>query len=154
MGILIKSPSSEKAVISSMRARTSASVWPNRTPLMMIFSVPVMSGWKPAPSSSRGVFLPLTSMLPFVGRATPKSSERSVLFPAPFLPITPRHSPFLTEKLTPFSAQKRSLLFFKNFGALTINSLNPGLSRRMEKLFHKFSALITTTPRLAFYQIF
>jgi hypothetical protein len=43
----------------------------------------------------------------------------------------------------PFNTRKQSFLFLKNLGALTINSLNPGLSLLVGKLFQRFSAFIT-----------
>ena len=79
-------------------------VRPSMTPLMTTFSRPEISGWKPAPSSMRAETLPSTRREPEVGLKRPATSLRSVDFPEPFAPMTPKVSPRLTPKETPESA--------------------------------------------------
>src|SRR3989338_3158589 len=114
-------------MISGARASASFRVSPRRTAFRMTFSRPVRSGWNPAPSSRRGVRFAPTSIPPSLGRLVPRRRERSVLFPAPFFPMMPRHSPRSTEKLTESSAVKvsrpRSLQIR---GSFRTHSLKPG----------------------------
>src|SRR5882672_9965084 len=51
---------------------------------------------------------PLVTKVPAVGTVTRESTFSSVLFPAPFLPISPRLSPRFSEKVTSRSAQNSS----------------------------------------------
>ncbi|MNT94765.1 hypothetical protein D3C72_2365210 [compost metagenome] len=69
-----------------------------------MFSRPLKSGWKPAPSSRSGERRPLTVTVPALGRITPVISLRMVLLPDPLVPITPTDSPGLTWKLMSFRA--------------------------------------------------
>ncbi len=85
--------SSEKAMISSIRSTTSRRVSPSRMPLSTMFSRPLSSVWKPAPSSSSGQTRPWVSIVPLEGRSTPAIRPSVVLLPAPFGPITLTHSP-------------------------------------------------------------
>ena len=51
-----------------------------------MFSRPEISGWKPAPSSSRAASRPATAISPFVGLRIPARSFSSVDLPEPFAP--------------------------------------------------------------------
>jgi hypothetical protein len=73
-------------------------------PLMATFSRPLISGWKPAPSSMRAETRPCTSMRPEVGRVMPAASLSRVDLPEPFSPMTPKVVPRGTSKLTSCSA--------------------------------------------------
>ena len=75
-------------------------------PLMATFSRPLISGWKPAPSSIKAEMRPATARVPRVGGVMPATSFRSVDFPDPFSPMTPKVAPRGTSKLTPSSAVK------------------------------------------------
>ena len=63
-----------------------------------MFSRPVSSGWKPVPTSSRLPTRPRMTACPAVGVVIRVRSFRSVDFPAPLRPMTPRTSPCSTEK--------------------------------------------------------
>ena len=62
-------------------------------PLMATFSRPLISGWKPAPSSMSAETRPCTCSVPRVGLVMPASSFSSVDLPEPFSPITPKVVP-------------------------------------------------------------
>ena len=62
-------------------------------PLMATFSRPLISGWKPAPSSMRAEMRPSTRRIPRVGLVMPASSLSSVDLPEPFSPMTPKVAP-------------------------------------------------------------
>ena len=104
IGASKKRPSCAKASIAGIAASVSLRVSPSSEPLRYAFSRPVKSGWKPAPSSSSAEMRPSTSIVPDVGFAVPAMSLRSVDFPDPFAPTTPKHCPRSTAKLTSFSA--------------------------------------------------
>ena len=97
----MKSSSSENAIISSSLASISFLVSPNIEALVYIFSLPLISGWKPAPSSIRLDTLPRISIVPESGYIILVSILRVVLLPQPFLPTKPIASPLLTLKLMP-----------------------------------------------------
>ena len=67
-------------------------------PFMKMFSRPVISGWKPVPTSRSEAMRPLMPMRPTVGEVTRERIFSSVLFPAPFLPMIPTTSPCSTLK--------------------------------------------------------
>src|SRR5213594_3682747 len=69
---------------------------------------PLNSGWKPVPTSSRLPTWPWISACPSVGSVIRERTFSSVLFPAPFRPITPTTSPRLISKEMSFNAQKGS----------------------------------------------
>ena len=75
-------------------------------PLMKTFSRPLISGWKPAPSSMRAEMRPSTVRRPRVGLVIPARSFSRVDLPEPFSPMTPKVEPFFTSKLTPSRAVK------------------------------------------------
>jgi hypothetical protein len=77
-------------------------------PLIMTFSRPEISGWKPAPSSIRAETRPSTIRVPRLGLVIPATSLSSVDFPEPFSPITPKVEPRGTSKETPSRAVKIS----------------------------------------------
>jgi len=52
-------------------------------PLIKTFSLPEISGWKPAPSSMRAETFPLTETLPEEGLVMPAMILRRVLLPEP-----------------------------------------------------------------------
>src|SRR5712691_438281 len=81
---------------------------PMMAPFRKMFSRPVRSGWKPAPISMSDPRRPLVTKEPEVGTVTRERIFRSVLFPAPFIPINPSTSPRLTEQLTSRRAQNSS----------------------------------------------
>jgi hypothetical protein len=71
-----------------------------------MLSVAEKSGLNPAPSSSSDTTRPQPTTRPSVGRVTRAMILRSVDFPAPFAPITPRIMPCGTEKDTWRNAHK------------------------------------------------
>ena len=73
-----------------------------------MFSLPVKSGWKPAPSSSKAEREPLTAILPSVGWIIPEINFKIVVFPEPFGPIIPNVSPLFTLKEISSKARKFS----------------------------------------------
>ena len=93
-------PMPEKSMISSSLASTSAFLIPRIVPLRKMFSRPVSSGWNPVPTSSKLATRPASSIRPEVGEVMRARILSSVLFPAPFLPMTPMTSPCSTLKLT------------------------------------------------------
>ena len=74
-----------------------------------MFSRPVKSGWKPAPSSRSEPTEPPTSSRPSVGEKMPAISRRSVVLPEPLRPMNPIDAPGSTSKDTFFSAQISSV---------------------------------------------
>jgi hypothetical protein len=58
-----------------------------------MFSRPVSSTWKPAPTSSSGSTVPHTSTRPWLGTAMPETTCVSVDLPEPFWPTMPKYSP-------------------------------------------------------------
>ncbi len=70
-----------------------------------MFSRPVKSGWKPAPSSSSEPTEPATASLPLVGLKMPASRRRRVVLPEPFRPMMPIDSPGSISNETSRSAQ-------------------------------------------------
>ena len=107
-GASMKSPSSAKSTISSNRRSTSRRDMPSITPLMNTFSRPLISGWKPAPSSMRAETRPRTSTWPRVGRVMPAISFSRVLFPEPLRPMMPQVAPASTASDTSSSARNDS----------------------------------------------
>ena len=78
------------------------------TPLMNTFSRPLISGWKPAPSSMRADTRPATRTWPPVGRVMPATSFSRVLLPDPLRPMTPQVAPAATVNDTSSSARNDS----------------------------------------------
>ena len=60
------------------------------------------------PTSNKDAILPLDLILPVLGPVTLDKILSKVDFPAPFLPIIPKTSPFFTSKLISFKAQTYS----------------------------------------------
>ena len=75
-------------------------------PLMATFSRPVISGWKPAPSSMSADTRPSMARLPRVGFVIPARSLSVVDLPDPFSPMTPKVQPLGTSNDTESSAVK------------------------------------------------
>ena len=65
-------------------------------PLRKIFSLAVISGCIPVPTSNKEAIRPLALILPVVGEVMRDINFNSVDFPAPFLPTMPSTSPFFT----------------------------------------------------------
>ena len=84
-------------------------------PFKKIFSLPVNSSWNPTPKLNNPNTLPFSETFPSVGVNTPAMIFKSVVFPAPFLPIIPNTWPLEILKDTFFSAQKSSKLEFALF---------------------------------------
>ena len=82
-------------------ARPRRRLRPSMIPLMATFSRPLISGWKPAPSSMRAEMRPSTRSAPRVGLVMPASSLSRVDLPEPFSPMTPKVAPRGTSKETP-----------------------------------------------------
>ncbi len=101
-------PMSAKATISAIRRSTSRRDSPSSMPLMTTFSRPVISGWKPAPSSISAVTRPSTATVPEVGRRIPLASLSSVDLPEPLGPITATASPGATSRSMPSRATNSS----------------------------------------------
>ena len=93
-----------KRTMSSNRAAVSRRDMPRSSALIAMLSRPEISGWKPAPSSSRAASRPGTSTDPDVGRTIPASSLSSVDLPEPLAPTTPSVSPAAMSNDTPESA--------------------------------------------------
>ena len=64
-----------------------------------MFSLPVKSGWKPAPNSSKEVSFPSTSIVPSLGKIIRVINFNKVDLPDPFTPIRATVSPFFIFKL-------------------------------------------------------
>ena len=103
-GWSMNGPMPENSMMAGSRLFTSARDMPSIMPLMIAFSRPVISGWKPAPSSIRAVALPATSTVPVVGRRMPATSLSRVDLPEPLGPITATVSPRATSRSTSASA--------------------------------------------------
>src|ERR1700728_1798070 len=73
-----------------------------------MFSRPVRSCWKPAPSSSSPASFPRTATSPLVGWSTPQMHLSRVDLPEPLRPRMPRVSPSRTVSDTSSRAQKSS----------------------------------------------
>ena len=78
---------------------------PMKAPASQMFSRPVRSWSKPAPSVSSDEIWPRTSIAPADGVMIPASTWSSVVLPAPFGPMTASDSPCTTSKVTSLSAQ-------------------------------------------------
>src|ERR1700722_14798796 len=76
-----------------------------------MFSRPVRSCWKPAPSSKSPASLPRTATSPEVGCSTPQMHLSRVDLPEPLRPRMPTVSPSLTVSETSLRAQKSSVDF-------------------------------------------
>lgn len=98
----------EKSTISSNKFRVLCFEMPMIAEFKKMFSLPVMSGLKPAPSSSRAAIRPETSTWPLVGCKMPPMTLSSVLLPEPFRPISPTVTPLSTVNETSFRAQNFS----------------------------------------------
>ena len=70
-----------------------------------MFSRPVKSSWKPAPSSRSEPTEPPTSSLPSVGAKMPAIRRKRVVFPEPFRPTKPTDSPGRIVRSTSRTAQ-------------------------------------------------
>ena len=81
---------------------------PRMEPFRKMFSRPVRSGWKPAPSSSRAETRPCTRTWPLVGSRMRVISLSAVLLPDPLAPMMPKQSPGSTSKLTSRRAHSSS----------------------------------------------
>ncbi len=108
------------SAIRSISARIAPALSPRIVPKRATFSRPVSSGWKPAPTSSRGTMRPQTSIFPVSCIAIPEINCVSVDFPEPFAPTMPKNSPRLTSKLTSESAQKRSCSWARRTSVLRV----------------------------------
>ena len=95
-------------MISSSLDLISFFVIPKMAPFKKIFSLPVNSGCIPVPTSNKLAIRPLTFIEPLVGPVTLDNTFNKVDFPAPFLPMIPKISPFLTSKLISCKAQTYS----------------------------------------------
>ncbi len=84
---------------------TSRLDMPRMEPFKKMFSRPVSSGWKPAPTSSSEATRPRISTRPAVGSVMRERILSSVDLPAPLRPMMPMTSPGWTSKLTSRSAQ-------------------------------------------------
>ena len=110
-----------------------------------IFSRPVKSISNPLPNSSMGTTFPWISTLPSVGFKIPEITFSMVLFPAPFRPISPSVSPFLTSKLTWFSAVNSSYFSFPRSAVVT-NSF----SDKILSLFIR-NRMVTSSTRITIF---
>ena len=99
---------SAKATIWSNLCWISRRDMPMIEPFREMFSRPLSSGWKPAPTSMRAPSRPWATNEPEVGTVTRERILSSVLFPAPLAPTSPSISPRSSEKLTSLSAQNSS----------------------------------------------
>ena len=77
-----------------------------------MFSLPVNSGWKPVPISSKAAIFPFMSISPLDGLVISAKTFNKVDLPAPFLPIIPKTYPLFTSKLISFNAHTYSPPFF------------------------------------------
>ncbi|GIU90720.1 MAG: hypothetical protein KatS3mg010_1819 [Acidimicrobiia bacterium] len=73
-----------------------------------MFSRPVSSGWKPAPSSSSAASRPRVTISPCVGWRMPATHLSSVDLPDPLWPSRPTVAPCSTSNSTSRTAQKSS----------------------------------------------
>ena len=97
-GLSIKSPSSEKSMISCTLSSTSFSEKPSSIPDNTMFSLPDKRLINPIPSAIRETVFPCRSILPALGEKMPAIERSSVDFPLPFFPTIPSTSPLSTEK--------------------------------------------------------
>ena len=107
----MKSPSSENSIISSIFSLIFSFVNPKRRPDKIIFSYPDNSTLKPSPIDNNATVLSFISTVPVSGENIPAIVFNNVLFPLPFLPITPITLPFSILKLIFFNAVKMSFFF-------------------------------------------
>ena len=80
---------------------------------MKIFSIPVNSGLKPAPSSNNAATRPSYDTLPCVGSSVPVMICGRVDLPLPFGPMMPVVVPFSTSKEMSLSAQNSRWRFMR-----------------------------------------
>jgi hypothetical protein len=122
---------SAKASMSSKRSTISSCSIPRIRPLSMAFSRPVKSGLNPVPMPKIADRRPRTSTSPVVGRKTPEIMLKSVLFPAPLRPTTPRVVPGSTSRLKSCSAQNSWLRL-----ALPKLRISPSLEDRLGEILY------------------
>ena len=135
-GLSINCCNSENSIISSSLSSISFLVRPNIAALVYMFSLPLMSGWNPAPSSRRLETLPHISIEPLSGYIILVNSLSVVLLPQPFLPIRPTASPFFTVKLILLRTTLFSYLFLFQNSIFSLSSLP--LSKYTLKLLDTF----------------
>ena len=99
-------PLAEPGASASKRFRMVSRGMPMMAPYSRTFSRPERSGWNPAPSSRREDTVPWVRTEPSEGLSVPAMMERSVDLPAPLWPMSPRVSPWRTEKLMSWRAVK------------------------------------------------
>src|SRR4030095_480373 len=118
-----------------------------------MFSRPVRIGVNPAPSEMSDPTRPLSSMRPRSGLMSPFSIFNSVVFPAPFRPMRPRHSPRASSSDTPSTAQnssgRRPLELFRPTRSAAV-SFNPYHSERFRsrQYFFDTPSIRTSTSAL------
>ncbi len=112
-GLSMNAPRSAYFMILSTLAAILSRVIPYSSLRMIMFSLPVRSGWNPMLSSRMLATLPLTSTSPSSGTRMPETSFRKVLFPAPFLPMMPTTSPLRISRLTSWKTLN-SIFFLRN----------------------------------------
>jgi hypothetical protein len=98
----------EKSTISSNRRAIALRDIPRIDPLRKMFSRPDSSGWKPDPTSSNDAIFPRTVMEPVLGCRISAMHFKSVDFPEPFRPMSPKVDPAGTSNETSRNAQKSS----------------------------------------------
>src|SRR5438876_397380 len=104
----MNSRSSANSTMSSYTASVLRWDRPRNAAFRYTFSLPVSSGWNPAPSSNSPAMRPRCRTTPSLGRRIPAMTFSRVLFPDPFCPIRAKNSPSATSKDTSRSAQKSS----------------------------------------------
>ena len=149
-GLSINEPNSENSIISSILFSISVLVNPKIEALKYIFSLPVKSGWNPAPSSNNDVSFPAVSRVPLVGYKILVINFKRVDFPLPFVPTKAIVSPFFISKFISFKTwchcgfslfQKTNLSF--NVAGLSNTSLKSLLIFLTSIAFSIFSMLST-----------
>lgn len=120
-----------------------------------MFSRPVRSGWKPAPSSNRALTRPFIRIRPLFGRNIRAISFRMVLLPLPLRPTMPKHCPGSTSKLTSRTAHSDSVDFFgclrRENSAMNVSNTDCGFSLVKANRLSTFWKLITGSKPIKRY---
>src|SRR5712692_5088220 len=128
----MKSSSPANATISSSFSRMVTRLSPWIEPLRYTFSRPVMSEWKPAPSSSSEPTRPPTATRPDVGLTIPESKRRSVVLPEPLRPTSPTALPGSTPNVMSRSAQTSEPRAWRRANSRSLSArLSRGYTRKL-----------------------
>src|SRR6266540_952735 len=143
--------SSAKATMPSYAASVSRLDSPRKDAFRYTFSLPVSSGWNPAPSSSKAASRPRCRTIPEVGRRIPATILSRVVLPEPLCPIRPSELPSGTWTDTSRRAQKSSA---RNREWRTLALREVGRSRYSRNFLDRKSTRLNSSHITISYAVF